>query len=49
MAITEKEAVINFRFIEGRVDYAGFFGNAPEFLSYVKDLFLYYWNKAKQG
>jgi predicted transcriptional regulator len=48
MAVTEKEAVICFRFIEGRVDYAGFFGKDPVFLSYVKDLFLYYWSKGRR-
>jgi predicted transcriptional regulator len=48
MAVTEKEGVICFRFTEGRVDYAGFFGRDPEFLSYVKDLFLYCWNKGKR-
>ena len=48
MVVTEKEAVINFRFTEGRVDYAGFFGKDPEFLNYAKDLFLYFWNKGKR-
>jgi predicted transcriptional regulator len=48
MVITEKEAVICFRFKEGRVDYAGFFGQDPIFLNWVKDLFLYYWNKGKR-
>ena len=45
MALTEKEAGISFRFIGGRTDYAGFFGKDPVFLNWVKDLFLYYWNK----
>jgi len=48
IAVTEKEASICFRFIEGRMDYAGFSGNAPTFLNWVKDLFLYYWEKAKR-
>jgi predicted transcriptional regulator len=48
MAITEKEAFLCFRFIEGRVDYAGFFGKDLAFLNWVKDLFLYYWNKGKR-
>jgi predicted transcriptional regulator len=48
MAVTEKEAAICFRFIEGRVDYAGFFGKDPAFLNWVKDLFLYYWDKGKR-
>lgn len=48
MVVTEKEAVICFRFKEGRVDYAGFFGKDPVFLNWAKDLFLYYWNKGKR-
>ncbi len=48
MVVTEKEAVICFRFIGGRVDYAGFFGKDPAFLNWVKDLFLYYWEKGKR-
>jgi predicted transcriptional regulator len=48
MAITEKEAVICFRFTGGRVDYAGFFGKDPVFLNWVKDLFLHYWSKGKR-
>jgi predicted transcriptional regulator len=47
-ALTEKEAVICFRLIGGRADYAGFFGKDPIFLSWVKDLFLYYWDKGKR-
>lgn len=48
MAITAKEATVCFRFIGGRVDYAGFSGNDPIFLKWVKDLFLYYWDKGKR-
>ncbi len=47
-AVTEKEAVVCFRFADGRVDYAGFFGSDPTFLGWVRDLFLYYWDKGKQ-
>jgi len=48
IAVTEKEASICFRFIKGRMDYAGFSGNDPIFLNWVKDLFLYYWEQAKR-
>jgi predicted transcriptional regulator len=48
MVVTEKEAGLCFRFKEGRVDYAGFFGKDPMFLSYVKDLFLHFWGKGKR-
>jgi predicted transcriptional regulator len=47
-ALTEKEAVIYFRLIGGRADYAGLLGKDPIFLSWVKDLFLYYWDKGKR-
>jgi predicted transcriptional regulator len=30
------------------MDYAGFFGKHPDFINWVKDLFLYYWEKAKR-
>lgn len=45
-AVTEKEAAVCFRFVDGRVDYASFSGSDPAFLNWVKDLFLYYWDKA---
>ena len=47
LAITEKEAAICFRFVDGRVDYASFIGNDTIFLNWVKDLFLHYWNKGQ--
>ena len=47
-ALTEKEAALCLRFLDGRVDYAGFIGNDPIFLNWVKDLFLYYWDKGKR-
>ena len=49
IGITEKEATICFRFIGGRMDYAGFSGKDPTFLNWVKDLFLYYWEKGKRA
>ena len=49
LAVTEKEATLSFRFIEGRVDYACFSGSDPLFLNWVKELFLYYWNKGKRA
>jgi predicted transcriptional regulator len=47
-ALTEKEAALCLRFLDGRVDYAGFIGSDPTFLNWVKDLFLYYWEKGKR-
>lgn len=49
VVLTEKEAGICFRQLDGRVDYAGFFGKDPTFLNWVKDLFLYYWDKGKRA
>ena len=46
--LTEKEAVICFPLIGGRADYAGFSGKDPIFLNWVKDLFLYHWDKGKR-
>jgi predicted transcriptional regulator len=48
VVLTEKEAGICFRQVGGRVDYAGFFGKDPTFLNWVKDLFLYYWERGKR-
>ena len=48
IALTEKEAAICFHLVGGRTDYAGFFGSDPLFLNWVKDLFLYYWDKGKR-
>lgn len=49
MVLTEKEAGISFRLIGGRADYAAFIGKDPVFLNWVKDLFLYYWDKGTRA
>jgi predicted transcriptional regulator len=49
VVLTEKEGGVCFRQVGGRVDYAGFFGKDPTFLNWVKDLFLYYWDKGKRA
>ena len=48
IALTEKEATIGFRLIGGKMDYTGFHGKEPIFVNWVKDLFLYYWDKGKR-
>lgn len=48
VVLNEKEAGICFRHVEGRMDYAGFFGKHTTFLNWVRDLFLYYWDKGKR-
>ncbi len=49
VVLTEKEGAVCFRQVGGRVEYAGFFGKNPTFLNWVKDLFLYYWDKGKRA
>lgn len=49
MALTEKEAVVCLAFTDGRMDYAGFSGKDPMFLSWAKDLFLFYWDEGKRA
>ncbi len=48
IVLNEKEAGVAFRLIGGRADYAAFIGKDPVFLNWVKDLFLYYWEKGMQ-
>jgi predicted transcriptional regulator len=43
---TEKEAALSLYNMEGRMDYAGFYGNDPAFVNWTKDLFSFYWEKA---
>jgi predicted transcriptional regulator len=45
IVLTEKEAGVSFPFRGGRADYAAFVGDDPVFVDWVKDLFLYYWEK----
>jgi len=48
IGINEKEAIVGLRFVGGRVDYASFYGRDPISLNWVRDLFLYYWDKGKR-
>ena len=48
MVISENEAAVCFRFIGGRLDYAGFFGKDPAFLGWARDLFQHYWDMGKR-
>jgi predicted transcriptional regulator len=47
--LTEKEAGISFNLVGGRADYAGFVSKDSIFVNWVKDLFLYYWEKGKRA
>jgi predicted transcriptional regulator len=48
LLVTEKVAGVSFLSIDGRPDYALFFGQDPAFLRWTHDLFLYYWERAKK-
>jgi predicted transcriptional regulator len=47
LALTEKEAGVSFRHLDGRMDYAGFYGGDMVFMAWVRDLFNHYWERGK--
>jgi len=47
IVVTEKFAAFCLPNLSGRIDYTGFGGSDPKFHRWCKDLFLYYWDKAK--
>lgn len=49
MVVTEKQAAVCFRLVGGKVDYASFFGENQALRNWAKDLFLYYWENAKNA
>lgn len=48
MILTEKEAGICLRSLDGRTDYTGFLGSEPMFRDWIRDVFLHYWDKARR-
>jgi len=48
ICLTEKVALMCFRQIGGKMDYAGFFGVDPLFRNWVEDLFQHYWERGKR-
>ena len=48
VVMSEKWAGISFQFADGQVDYVSFVGKDPLFLNWVKELFLYYWDKGNR-
>ena len=42
---TEKEALVSFLSLDGKVSTSGYFGVDPSFMKWVNDLFFYYWDK----
>ncbi len=47
MAVTERDAGFCLPNDKGEIDYRGFCSNDPKFHQWCKDLFLYYWDRAK--
>jgi predicted transcriptional regulator len=47
--MTEKEAMCSLPSLDGKTDYTSFIGKDPRFHSWCRDLYLYYWEKAKPG
>lgn len=47
VVLTDKYAVFCLPNWRGKIDYTGFSGEDPKFHKWCKDLFLYYWEKAK--
>jgi len=47
IVMTEKVAAFCLPNRSGRIDYTGFGGSDPKFHKWCKDLYLYYWEKAK--
>jgi len=47
VALSEREAMACFRFVGGRMDYAGFTGRDPIFRGWARDLFQHYWERSQ--
>jgi len=47
IVVTEKEAVIALPYLNGKPDYAAFFGKDPDFRKWVCDLYRCYWEKGE--
>ena len=45
--VTEKEAMLGLPFLSGQMDYAQIIGKDPKFCEWCRDLYLFYWEKAK--
>lgn len=45
--VLDKEAVFGLPYTNGKMDHAQYFSMDPNFLKWCRDLFLYYWDRAK--
>lgn len=48
-SITEKEGFFALLSTDGKLSSSGFFGRDPQFMKWVNDVFLYYWDKTNIG
>jgi predicted transcriptional regulator len=49
LVLNEREAGITFPLTGGKMDNVGFYGNDQGFHGWVKDIFLYYWDRGKRN
>ncbi len=49
IVLSEKDGAVSFCLVGGKADYTGFGGSDPEFYDWVKELFLYYWERARRN
>ena len=47
MILTEKEALFALQGVGGKTEYIGFSGNDSKFMGWARDLFEYFWERAK--
>jgi len=47
LIVSDKEAVLGLPYLNGKMDHAQYFSTDPGFLKWCRDLFLYYWDRAK--
>ena len=45
--VTEKEAMLGLPFLSGQMDYAHIISKDPKFREWCKDLYIFFWEKAK--
>ena len=48
IVLNEKESMVAFNSVGGRIDYVGFHGDDPVFMNWAKDLFTYYWERGSR-
>lgn len=49
VVITDKEAFLSLLSVDGKIVHSGFFGRDANFMGWVTDFYLYFWNQTKLG